>query len=129
MQIAGISTLMVATVAVIVGLQILSRTSEASAAEGLTPFRFLMARAYGESDDHTVMRFIRFKPSDGAKFRETFEKKHGPRGRDLIESLGQGSYNKKAVTTKPKDLPDVGIPNVADGTPSDKSVSIKKPIL
>lgn len=77
---------------------VVSGMSEATPAEGLTPFRFFMARAYGQPEEHTVMRFIRFKPSDGAKFRETFEQKHGPRGRDLIESLGQGSYIKLSAT-------------------------------
>jgi hypothetical protein len=66
--------------------------TDAAPSEGLTPFGFLMARAYGEPAEHQVMRFIAFKPSDGAKFRETFEKKHGPRGRDLIDSLGRGLY-------------------------------------
>lgn len=69
---------------------------DAAPSEGLTPFGFLMARAYGEPAEHQVMRFIAFKPNDGAKFRETFEKKHGPRGRDLIDSLGRGSYRTPA---------------------------------
>lgn len=55
-----------------------------------------MARAYGEPAVHPVMRLIAFKPGDGAKFRETFEKKHGPKGRDLIDSLGRGSYKTAA---------------------------------
>lgn len=87
-----------------------SSGAEAAPAEGLTPFGFLMARAYGEPAEHPVMRHIAFKPSDGAKFRESFEKKHGPRGRDLIDSLGRGSYKMSAdrdsayevSATKPK---------------------------
>lgn len=76
--------------------------ADAAPTEGLTPFGFLMARAYGEPAEHPVMRFIAFKPSDGAKFRETFEKKHGPRGRDLIDSLGRGSY--KMSTDQNKEI-------------------------
>ncbi|XP_050539792.1 uncharacterized protein LOC126904641 [Daktulosphaira vitifoliae] len=59
-------------------------------AEGLTPFKFFMARAMGQSNEHSIMKIISFKPDDGAKFRQIFEKKHGPKGRDLIESLGKG---------------------------------------
>jgi len=72
--------------------------TKAVPAEGLTPFGFLMARAYGQPAVHPVMRHIAFKPSDGAKFRESFEKKHGPRGRDLIDSLGRGSYKNGEAT-------------------------------
>lgn len=72
--------------------------TEAVPAEGLTPFGFLMARAYGQPAVNPVMQNIVFKPSDGAKFREAFEKKHGPRGRDLIDSLGRGSYRTGEAT-------------------------------
>lgn len=71
---------------------------ETAPAEGLTPYGFFMARPYGQPANQPVMNFIAFKPSDGAKFRESFEKKHGPRGRDLIDSLGSGSY--KPTTEK-----------------------------
>lgn len=64
-----------------------------------------MGRDFGQPEEHIVMRYVRFKPSDGAKFRETFEKKHGPRGRDLIESLGQGSYNSKAAPAEKSNDP------------------------
>lgn len=83
----------------------LMSSAEAAPAEGLTPYSFFMARAYGEPAEHPVMRFISFKPNDGAKFREMFEKKHGPRGRDLIDSLGRGSYQTATpTTTKAADL-------------------------
>ncbi|XP_050423224.1 uncharacterized protein LOC126835003 [Adelges cooleyi] len=68
--------------------------------EGLTPFGFLMAKPFGQPSDHAVMRHISFKPNDGAKFRESFEKKHGPRGRDLIDSLGTGSYKTNTQKTE-----------------------------
>lgn len=72
---------------------------EAAPAEGLTPYGFFMARPYGQpANQPVIMSFIAFKPSDGAKFRESFERKHGPRGRDLIDSLGKGSY--KSTTEK-----------------------------
>ncbi|KAL4113582.1 hypothetical protein QTP88_017189 [Uroleucon formosanum] len=72
--------------------------TDAVPAEGLTPFGFLMARAYGQPAVNPIMRHITFKPSDGAKFRKSFEKKHGPRGRDLIDSLGRGSYRTGEAT-------------------------------
>ncbi|XP_025421639.1 uncharacterized protein LOC112691564 isoform X2 [Sipha flava] len=93
--------------------------TDAAPSEGLTPFGFLMARAYGEPAEHQVMRFIAFKPSDGAKFRETFEKKHGPRGRDLIDSLGRGLYR------TPTDQ-DPGAPVIADGASG--KASVKNPV-
>lgn len=77
----------------------LLRGAEAAPSEGLTPYSFFMARAYGEPVEHPIMQYIAFKPNDGAKFRETFEKKHGPRGRDLIESLGRGSNPTAEVMT------------------------------
>lgn len=85
--------------AVIVGLlslQLMHHGAECAPAEGLTPFGFLMGRSNDQPAEHPVMRFIAFKPSDGAKFRASFEKKHGPRGRDLIDSLGRGSYKTAA---------------------------------
>lgn len=88
-------TLLQTTVAVLMMCQ---SGTEAAPAEGLTPFGFLMARAYGQPAVNPVMRHIAFKPSDGAKFRESFEKKHGPRGRDLIDSLGRGSYKNGEAT-------------------------------
>lgn len=72
--------------------------TDAIPAEGLTPFGFLMARAYGQPAVNPIMRHIAFKPSDGAKFRKSFEEKHGPRGRDLIDSLGRGSYRTGEAT-------------------------------
>ncbi|XP_060877719.1 uncharacterized protein LOC132950331 [Metopolophium dirhodum] len=96
MQISSIlSTLLQTAVAVLM----LSRSgTEAVPAEGLTPFGFLMARAYGQPAVNPIMRHIAFKPSDGAKFRKSFEEKHGPRGRDLIDSLGRGSYKTGEAT-------------------------------
>lgn len=84
-------------VAMIAGGQWIRSGAVAAPAEGLTPFGFFMARGYGEPAVHPAMRFIAFKPSDGAKFRESFEKKHGPKGRDLIDSLGKGSYKTAAA--------------------------------
>lgn len=72
--------------------------TDAVPAEGLTPFGFFMARAYGQPAVNPIMRHIAFKPSDGAKFRKSFEEKHGPRGRDLIDSLGKGSYRTGEAT-------------------------------
>ncbi|XP_026806327.1 uncharacterized protein LOC113549296 [Rhopalosiphum maidis] len=97
-------------------------TTEAAPAEGLTPFGFLMARAYGQPAVSPVMRHIAFKPSDGAKFRESFEKKHGPRGRDLIDSLGRGSY-KTGEATAVNRLQNTDI--TIAGEASNKSLVIK----
>lgn len=42
---------------------------------------------------------ISFSPDDGKKFRRSFEQKYGPKGKDLIESLGHGSSNFPEITT------------------------------
>ncbi|KAL5239966.1 hypothetical protein ACI65C_007376 [Semiaphis heraclei] len=122
MQITSvISALLQTAVAVLM----MSRScTEAVPAEGLTPFGFLMARAYGQPAVHPVMRNIVFKPSDGAKFREAFEKKHGPRGRDLIDSLGRGSYKTgEATANRLQNVEDI----VIAGEASSKSLVVVNP--
>ncbi|XP_075215365.1 uncharacterized protein LOC142321251 [Lycorma delicatula] len=54
------------------------------AGEGLTAYSFLFGIG---SDD---VQHISFQPEDGLRYRKKYEAKHGPRGRFLIEKLGQG---------------------------------------
>lgn len=55
------------------------------AAEGVNLFDFLMSATAEQPQNMT------FSPDDGKKFRKTFERKYGPHGIHLIESMGQGS--------------------------------------
>ncbi|CAH1721796.1 unnamed protein product [Aphis gossypii] len=73
MQITSLlSTLLQTTVAVLMMCQ---SGTEAAPAEGLTPFGFLMARAYGQPAVNPVMRHIAFKPSDGCQISRIVRKK------------------------------------------------------
>ncbi|XKL64460.1 hypothetical protein PGB90_004546 [Kerria lacca] len=57
------------------------------AAEGINVFDFLMSSSSQNTQN------IGFGPDDGKKFRKTFEQKYGHKGKNLIESMGQGSSN------------------------------------
>lgn len=56
------------------------------ATEGVHFVNFLTS-ALSTRDDQRIS----FGPDDGKKFRRSFEQKYGPRGKLLIESMGQGS--------------------------------------
>lgn len=56
-----------------------------SAAEGITAFTFFMGPG-----SHSEVQKISFRPEDGLLFREKYEKKYGPKGKDLIERFGLG---------------------------------------
>lgn len=56
---------------------------------GLSPVDFFLGN--GENLNKKIP--ISFRPDDGAKLREKFERKYGPRGERLVASFGGTSEN------------------------------------